>query len=177
MCIFGYTVCMADIPLHISLPTSQELSQEKAWIESACEEIGLETINTLAQRALENRAKSYSPYSTYKVGVALLSTSGKIYDGANVERASYSETDHAEESAVTAAVLGGEMQTEGRKFIKAVAVCHAGKSAPCGRCRQIIVEHCDNAVVILVDTEGKIHTITSMSTILPQAFTPTELGM
>ena len=86
--------------------------------------------NELVKAALEARKKSYSPYSKYKVGAAVLGASGKIYAGTNVENASYGLTICAERSAIFNAVSSGE------KAIKAIAVTEH----PCGACRQVINE-------------------------------------
>lgn len=157
----------------IRIHTSLEIDQERAWLLAECQAIGEEKLQELAKRAQANSAKAYSPYSNFKVGVAMLSISGNIYDGANVERVGYSETDHAEESAITAGVLAGEVQQNGRKFIRAIATSTAD---PCGRCRQIMVEHADNAVVMRVNEAGEIVAISSLRTLLPYAFTPSDLG-
>ncbi len=160
----------------IYVPTPRDIARERVFILAQIEDIGEESLLNLASRAATNIGKGYQPYSNYPVGVALATISGTIFDGANVERVTYSETNHAEESAVTAAVLGGEIKRSSRKFIRALAVAHGGDSAPCGRCRQIISEHCDNALIITATPEGNIRRITSMGLLLPYAFTPTHLG-
>ena len=120
-------------------------------------------------------AKAYAPYSGYKVGVAVLTQTGKIFTGANAERVSYSETDHAEQAAITAAVNSGAA-VGNRKFLRAVVVTHVDTSAPCGHCRQIIMEHCDNCLVIVASETGVIRYISSMKILLPHEFTPSALG-
>ena len=161
----------------IWIPSVEDFMKEAKWIEHQVLEIGMDRLQDLANQARDIAIFSYAPYSKYHVGVSLLSISGKSYVGVNAERASYSETDHAEESAITQAIIGGEVQESGRRFIKALAVSHAGTSAPCGRCRQIIAEHCDNALIVLATPDGKIHTITSLKSIFPLAFSPTDLGI
>jgi cytidine deaminase len=147
------------------------------WIKAEVERIGQGTLEKLASASLKQRNHAYVPYSHYQVGVAILTKSGKTYLGNNVERASYSETDHAEESAITGAVVAGEVKVSGRKFLVALACCHAGDSAPCGRCRQIMAEHADNCLVMTVSETGQIRRLTSLKTLLPYAFTPTDLGI
>jgi cytidine deaminase len=156
-------------------PSPEDLQKETVWIEKQIQEMGLSTLENLAKQAAEARANSYAPYSKYHVGVALLSTSGDTYTGANAERASYSETDHAEEAAITNAIIHGEVQKNGRRFIKALAVSHTSDSGSCGRCRQIIIEHCDNAIMVFADENGTIRKITSLKTLLPYAFSPSDL--
>ena len=150
---------------------------ELAWIKSEIERIGQGILEKLAKTASTQRQHAYVPYSHYQVGVSILTKSGDIYLGNNVERASYSETDHAEESAITNAVIHGEVGKSGRKFIVALAWSHEGDTAPCGRCRQIMAEHADNCLVLIVSVEGRIRRITSLKTLLPYAFTPTDLGI
>lgn len=162
--------------LTTKLPTSEDIELSRSFLAKEIRSIGMSRLTVLAKRAAKNRSLSYSPYSNYFVGVTLLTTSGKVYDGANAERASYSETDHGEESAVTAAILAGEVKKTGRKFIRALAVSHASDSAPCGRCRQILIEHCDDCVVLMVGIDGTIHGITNLKTLLPYSFSPTDLG-
>lgn len=155
----------------------KEIETENIWIRSEIGRIGENNLLSLAQAASEQRLLAYVPYSHYQVGVAILTKSGDIYRGNNVERAGYSETNHAEESALTSAVLGGEVKKSGRKFLVALACSHSGDTAPCGRCRQIMVEHADNCLVLTVKPDGEINRITSLKTLLPYAFTPTDLGI
>jgi len=158
------------------IPTPKKIQAHRDYIQHSINEIGATVLENLAKHAAKNRTLSYAPYSNYHVGVALLTVGGKVYNGANAERASYSETDHGEESAVTAAILNGEVQRHGRKFVRALAVSHEGNSAPCGRCRQILLEHCDDCIVLMVNPKGKIYGITNLKTLLPYAFSPTDLG-
>lgn len=150
---------------------------EKTWIADQIEKIGNKKLVDLAKSASLQRNMAYVPYSNYKVGVAILTESGKTYLGNNAERAGLSETDHAEESALTSAIIHGEIKKSGRKFLVALACSHASDTAPCGRCRQIMAEHTDNCLVLVVDTKGGIRKITSLKTLLPYAFTPTDLGI
>lgn len=158
-------------------PSITNHKAELTWIQLEIKRIGQGTLQELATAATKQRDHAYVPYSHYQVGVAVLTKSGNVYLGNNVERASYSETDHAEESAITGAVVDGEVGRSGRKFLTALACSHAGDTAPCGRCRQIMAEHADNCLVLTVDTKGNIHHITSLKTLLPYAFTPTDLGI
>ena len=116
-----------------------------------------EELCTLAKEAMQN---SYSPYSNCKVGAALLSDSGKVYLGCNIENASFSPTICAERSAFAAAVSAGE-----RKF-SAIAVT-GGKNGeidgafyPCGVCRQVLREFCDDDFPIYVLTKNGIISLT-----------------
>ncbi|KKT38333.1 MAG: Cytidine deaminase [Candidatus Gottesmanbacteria bacterium GW2011_GWB1_44_11c] len=109
------------------------------------------------------------------VGAAVLCTSGAIYASCNAEVVSYTETDHAERSAITKAISAGEMKRNGQCFIKAVTISHPGESGPCGGCRQRIAEHCENALIIDTDGKGRIQAVTSLKTLFFYAFTPEHL--
>ena len=149
----------------------------KAFFETFPEfKIDQKTIVQLILIANQTRKTAYTPYSHYNVGVALLSKSGKIYHGCNIENVSYTPTIHAEQAAIIEAVVNGET-TKDRKFIKTLVVVHGGNSMPCGLCRQVIQEFCDNAVIINADLNGKILNIKLLSELLPNAFTPSYLGI
>ena len=112
---------------------------------------------TAAIRAMSN---SYSPYSKFKVGAALLAKSGKIYGGTNIENASSGLTNCAERTALFSAVVAGE-----REF-KALVVVFDDKSfgplsTPCGACRQVLAEFCapDMPIYTVGVTAGKANHI------------------
>jgi cytidine deaminase len=121
----------------------------------------------LVQAAAKAREGSVSPYSKFKVGAALLTTSGEIIGGANVESASYGLTCCAERIALFKAL------TDGKKNFIAVAVvarCEGGPM-PCGACRQLLREYAPDAKVFIADSDDlkKIRTFT-VKKILPSAF-------
>ncbi|BAJ62897.1 MULTISPECIES: cytidine deaminase [Anaerolinea] len=124
---------------------------------------------TLIQTALQARRWAYAPYSNYRVGAALLTDSGKIYDGVNVENAAYPVTMCAERTAVFKAVSEGE-----RRFV-AIAVATANGGTPCGSCRQVLAEFGLDIQVIVVDEQGTVHLETTVSDLLPGAFTSKQL--
>lgn len=124
----------------------------------------------LIAAALEVRKWAYAPYSGYPVGAALLSTSGRIYEGVNVENAAYPMTICAERVAVFKAVAEGE-----REF-QAMAVATDNGGSPCGACRQVLAEFGMETVVLIVDGEGSLVEETTVSTLLPSAFRPSDLG-
>lgn len=123
----------------------------------------------LATRALEARRWAYAPYSRYRVGAALLATSGKTYDGCNVENAAYPVTICAERVAVFKAISEGE-----REFI-AIAVATENGGAPCGSCRQVLAEFAPDLIVFLVNGRGKVTKQTTLRELLPDAFGPAQL--
>src|SRR6185503_6284016 len=104
----------------------------------------------LIARAVEARQWAYAPYSNYKVGAALLTASGKIYDGVNVENAAYPSCICAERTAVVKAV------SEGEREIVAVVVATANGGTPCGTCRQVLSEFGMEAVLLVVDGTGQV---------------------
>ena len=98
-----------------------------------------ELLNKLTQKASEGMQNSYSPYSKFKVGAAVLGQSGKIYQGTNIENASFGVTICAERCAIFSAIAAGE------KAIKAIVIVFKQKSpgplsTPCGACRQVMAE-------------------------------------
>ena len=110
--------------------------------------------SALEDAAIAARKNAYAPYSKYHVGAAVLADDGRIYAGCNVENATYGLTVCAERNAV------GAMVTNGAKRIEAVAVVTRGPEigSPCGMCRQVILELCEDAPVRLlaVDEGGAI---------------------
>jgi cytidine deaminase len=123
----------------------------------------------LAQRAVQARQWAYAPYSRYFVGAALLTASGKVYDGVNVENAAYPDSICAERTAAVKAISEGE-----REFV-AVAVASANGGSPCGSCRQVLSEFGLDAQVLLVDGAGEILRRTTVRELLPLAFGPDNL--
>lgn len=121
----------------------------------------------LAHAAVRAREGSVSPYSQFKVGAALLTKSGEIIGGANVESASYGLTCCAERVALFKALTGG------RKNFVAIAVVArcAGGPMPCGACRQLLAEYAPNARVWVADSRapGNIREFT-VRELLPGAF-------
>lgn len=139
--------------------------------------LDIKTKKQLVELAIKASKNSYSPYSKYIVGAALLSIGGEVFSGCNVEVASYGLTDCAESCLVSKAVSEGMVKKHGRKFIKAVAVVTKDNGIPCGRCRQRIREHADNCVIISADLKGKINKTTSLKKIFPDSFGPESLGI
>ena len=119
--------------------------------------------------AAEVRKWAYAPYSKYAVGAALLTASGKIYDGVNIENAAYTDGICAERVAIFKAVSEGE-----REFI-AIAVVTSNGGSPCGSCRQVMSEFGLKTIVIIADEHGKVIDETSVEGLLPGAFLPGDL--
>jgi cytidine deaminase len=123
----------------------------------------------LIQVAQEARRWAYAPYSNYPVGAALLSTSGKIYDGVNVENAAYPTGICAERVAVFKAI------SEGEREFTAIAVVTDNGGSPCGSCRQVLSEFGLGTIVVIADGNGQVVLETSISDLLPGAFGPEHL--
>lgn len=157
-------------------PDENKLKSEIDWIKKTISEIGEQTIIKMAKDSAKVRKNAYQPYSKYSVGAVVLGKSGRMYASCNSECVSWTETDHAERSAITRAVAEGELKKSGRRFIKAIAISHSSDSAPCGGCRQRTAEHADNCLVINVFPNGKVKNITSLKILFPYEFTPTHLG-
>jgi cytidine deaminase len=131
--------------------------------------ITAEQRDELIRRALQARGRAYAPYSGYAVGAAVLSGSGAIYSGANVENAAYPSGVCAERSAVFNAV------GEGERRITAVAVVTENGGTPCGSCRQVLSEFGPEADVLMIDSSGRIVSQTTVAKLLPQAFGASHL--
>jgi cytidine deaminase len=123
------------------------------------------TIKKLIREACAACVTAYAPYSKLKVGAAVLTDSGAIHRGCNIENASYGATVCAERVALWRAVA------DGARKIRAVAVVyHAHELAiPCGMCRQVLSEFGPDMLVIQATTRGK-YTLTSLATLLPAPF-------
>jgi cytidine deaminase len=114
------------------------------------------TLRELALAAIEAMKKSYSPYSHFTVGAALLTKDGKIYTGANIENASYTPTICAERTAIFSAVHNGERDFEAIAIVGGHQGDIKGVTAPCGVCRQVMSEFCspDFKVILVTSSEG-----------------------
>lgn len=128
-----------------------------------------EIMQRLIETAIAARAWAYAPYSNYKVGAALLTASGRIYEGVNIENAAYPTGICAERVAIFKAVSEGE-----REFTMLVVATKNG-GMPCGSCRQVLAEFGLETRVIIVDDTGHIHVDTTVAGLLPHAFTPKDL--
>lgn len=131
----------------------------------AASELTESQMEQLAGAALECRERAYAPYSGFKVGAALLSDSGRVYTGCNVENASYGITLCAERNAISAAVAGGDAK------IRAIAIVADTPvpCSPCGACRQFMVEFNPDMLVILLNLKGESRKFTARE-LLPEYF-------
>ncbi len=125
--------------------------------------------------ANEARKFAYTPYSHFKVGAALLTKSGKLYTGCNIENSSYTPTVCAERTAVFKAVSEGEsdfavIAVVGGKEENPLEFC-----SPCGVCRQVLAEFCGEDFRILLGNPEKFQSYT-VDEILPFSFTKKDLN-
>lgn len=133
-------------------------------------------VEKLIDTAIEQLKFSYTPYSNFKVGAALLTKSGKIYTGCNIENASYTPTNCAERTAFFKAV------SEGVRDFHAICIVGGkdGKlteyTAPCGVCRQVMMEFCNPKtfqIILAVDKER--YEIYTLEELMPLGFGPLNL--
>jgi cytidine deaminase len=122
----------------------------------------------LVQQAADARRRAYAPYSGYDVGAALLTASGHVYTGCNVENAVYPLVMCAERVAVFEAVCQGERDFE------AIAVVTENGGAPCGSCRQVLREFGEQTVVLIADAHGNVRE-TTVGELLPDSFSAADL--
>ena len=110
----------------------------------------------LIQEAKKARQRSYSPYSGFRVGAALLTKGGKVYHGCNIENAAYSPTNCAERTAFFRAIYEGEREFEKIAVVGALGDREPDDTcAPCGVCRQVMMEFCDPETFRVVLANGK----------------------
>jgi cytidine deaminase len=123
----------------------------------------------LVAAALKAQASAYAPYSKYNVGAALLTSSGTVYLGSNIENAAYPDSICAERVAVFKAV------SEGQRDFQAIAVVTRDGGTPCGSCRQVLAEFSLDALVLIANQAGEIVSEGTVAELLPGAFGPKNL--
>jgi cytidine deaminase len=129
-------------------------------------------LKQLAAMAKKAAGRAYAPYSKFQVGAAILTATGKMYSGCNVENASYGLTNCAERTAIFSAVAAGEKNLRLRCVV--VYTPTKAATAPCGACRQVIYEFGPDARVLsCCDSRERIDV--SIRALLPGAFGPHDL--
>lgn len=132
-------------------------------------------LRELIKTAKRARSQAYCPYSRYAIGASVLTGSGRIFGGANVENASYGLSLCAERVAIFSAVSRGQKEL--------VAICVVGRSArPCGACRQVMMEFSSKdteLVTVDIGNDSKRESISRMRmfAMLPGAFDPLDAGL
>lgn len=144
------------------------------------EGLNADMISRLIDRAIEEMSYAYTPYSGFRVGAALLTESGEIYTGCNIENAAYGPTICAERCAIFKAV------SEGEHSLKAIAIAGgneketdmlSGYAFPCGVCRQVMREFAkDAAFKVIVARNITDFQIFSLEELLPNSFGPENLS-
>lgn len=135
-------------------------------------------IEELIEQAMRAREFSYSPYSGYRVGAALMTVEGKVYTGCNIENAAYTPTNCAERTAFFKAV------SEGQKSFRAIAIVGGPAdepitqyACPCGVCRQVMMEFCDPQTFdIIIARSKKEYRLKKLQELLPDGFGPSNLS-
>lgn len=123
-------------------------------------------IPALITKAIEAKEQAYVPYSHFRVGAALLTKSGKVYTGCNIENVSFGATNCAERTAVFKAVSEGEREFE------AIVINgdHGDYLPPCGICRQVLSEFADASLQVILANNVEDYKITTLGELLPGAF-------
>ena len=135
-------------------------------------------IRNLIETAAAQRARSYAPYSHYRVGAALLGEDGTIFTGCNVENAAYGPSLCAERTAFAKAVSEGIRDFDAICIVggKEEEAVPSGYSVPCGGCRQVMMEFCDPETFrIIVAADPEHYEIFLLKDLIPRGFGPGHL--
>ena len=127
-------------------------------------------IKDLIQRALEIKKRAYAPHSNFHVACVVMTKSGKVFEGVNIENASYSPTLCAERNALSSAITEGE-----REFSYIVVTGDSDYTYPCGVCRQFIREFADDNTRIIVAKDEDSYKTYTIDDLLPYSFSKKDL--
>lgn len=130
----------------------------------------IENLKQLIKETIENKKNSYSPYSNFRVSALVITDTGKIYKGVNIENASYSATICAERVAMSKAISEGE-----KKIKTLILTADAKDTSPCGVCRQFMAEFMDKDSQIIMANSIDDYKIYTMEEILPLSFNKDKL--
>ena len=138
-------------------------------ITTQSQTLGGGLMRELIKKAFEARMNSYSPYSGFQVGAALLCDDGTVYTGCNIENAAYGPSNCAERTAIFKAV------SEGKRSFTRIAIVggHEGESVaptPCGVCRQVMAEFCDPAFEIIMAVSEDDYEVMTLGELLQKGF-------
>ena len=127
-------------------------------------------IKDLIQRALKIKKRAYAPYSNFHVACVVMTKSGKVFEGVNIENAAYSPTLCAERNALSSAITEGE-----REFSYIVVTGDSDYTYPCGVCRQFIREFADDKTRIIVAKDEDSYKTYTIEDLLPYSFSKKDL--
>lgn len=131
----------------------------------------------LIRLALAARQMAYAPYSKYRVGAALLTKQGKVYQGCNIENAAYTPSNCAERTAFFKAVSEGERGFEAIAIVGGSQDNPTDYAYPCGVCRQVMMEFCNpQQFQIILATSTQQYEIFTLQELLPRGFGPDNLA-
>ena len=134
-------------------------------------------VETLIEQAIDQLQFSYTPYSGFKVGAALLAKNGTIYGGCNIENASYTPTNCAERTAFFKAVSEGVREFEAICIVGGKEGILTEYTAPCGVCRQVMMEFCyPDTFQIILATSKEQYEIFTLRELFPLGFGPKNLA-
>lgn len=135
------------------------------------------TDQELIRRALLAREQAYTPYSHFQVGAALLTRTGTVYPGCNIENAAYTPTNCAERTAFFSAVAQGERDFAAIAIVGGPQGGALDYTAPCGVCRQVMMEFCDpDTFRILAARSPEDYRVFTLRELMPQSFGPADLA-
>ena len=135
------------------------------------------TDQELIRRALLAREQAYTPYSHFQVGAALLTRTGTVYPGCNIENAAYTPTNCAERTAFFSAVAQGERDFTAIAIVGGPQGGALDYTAPCGVCRQVMMEFCDpDTFRILAARSPEDYRVFTLRELMPQSFGPADLA-
>ena len=135
-----------------------------------------ELIGQMIEQAIEQLNFSYAPYSGFKVGAVLLTESGKFYTGCNIENAAYTPTNCAERTAFFKAVSEGEKAFQAICIVGGKDGVLTGYTAPCGVCRQVMMEFCNpDTFQIILAVSKEDYKMFTLKELLPLGFGPANL--
>lgn len=135
-----------------------------------------ELAKRMIKLAIEQLQYSYTPYSGFKVGAALLAKNGTFYTGCNIENASYTPTNCAERTAIFKAVSEGVREFDAICIVGGKEGVLTEYAAPCGVCRQVMMEFCDKKTFqIILATSEEQYEIFTLEELFPLGFGPKNL--
>lgn len=133
-------------------------------------------VEELISQAFSAMAKAYTPYSGFQVGAALLTADGVIYQGCNIENAAYTPSNCAERTAFFKAVSEGVREFQAICIVGGKDGIPSGLTAPCGVCRQVMMEFCDPETFQIILPSGREeYEIYTLKELLPVGFGPKNL--